>query len=565
MKNKSVLEQALLEAQQLEEAVKSNAKEILASTMKQEIEDLVKESLNEQDGEIDFDEVEQEDLEDEVSGLPNEEEAMVSIEVDADEPLDLTGASDGEVLKVFKAMGAEDGIVVTQDDDVVELEDQEAGTEYKIELAENKLKNYPFIKEGVGDLKEDDMNPTDVDLESEVIEPEGEGSLEEALYEIELEEADEGGGPNKGAKYFDEGGKRFTKGPYGKKERETFEADQGGGPNKGAKYFDEGGKRFTKGPYGKKEEETYEADQGGGPNKGAKYFDEGGKRFTKGPYGKKEEMAEQFQDYDPEMPSAEFPFAIFNSLDKYLDWCKQEGTEDCDENGYKWDAYLAYRSMGPHGKKVEPFIKKILGNDLVAMKQAFDNEGNNPLENVASEEQEMDEASRTYGFGSKKGRGLRKAFTPNRNKVYKESIKTKRTINEIVKISKQLQTENRKYKEKNKDYREALKVFRGKLNEVAVFNANLAYSTKLFTDFTTTKKEKINILRRFDNVSTLNESKSLFKQIAGNLDSEVQSLKESVQKTITKTPLGGSSINLIETKTYENPQITRMKEIMSKL
>ena len=47
--NKSVLEEALLEAQQLEEAVKSNAKEILAATMKQEIEELVKESLNEQE------------------------------------------------------------------------------------------------------------------------------------------------------------------------------------------------------------------------------------------------------------------------------------------------------------------------------------------------------------------------------------------------------------------------------------------------------------------------------------------------------------------------------------
>ena len=34
--------------------------------------------------------VEQEDLEDEVGGLPDEEEAMVSVEVDADEPLDLT-------------------------------------------------------------------------------------------------------------------------------------------------------------------------------------------------------------------------------------------------------------------------------------------------------------------------------------------------------------------------------------------------------------------------------------------------------------------------------------------
>ena len=187
MEKKTVLEQALLEAQDLEEAVKSNAKEILAATMKQEIEELVKESLTEQE-EIDFDD-EKEDLEDEVSvdELPDEEEAMVSMDIDTDEPLDLTQASDEEVLKVFKAMGAEDGIVVRQDEDFIEIEDQEAGTEYKIELAENKLKNYPLIKEEVDDENFEEMN---VDLESEENQP---SDLEEALYEIELddEELDE--------------------------------------------------------------------------------------------------------------------------------------------------------------------------------------------------------------------------------------------------------------------------------------------------------------------------------------------------------------------------------------
>ncbi len=33
-----------------------------------------------------------------------------------------------------------------------------------------------------------------------------------------------------------------------------------------------------------------------------------------------------------------------------------------------------------------------------------------------------------------------------------------------------------------------------KLNEVAVFNSNLAYATRLFTEHTTTKQEKINLL-----------------------------------------------------------------------
>ena len=278
--------------------------------------------------------------------------------------------------------------------------------------------------------------------------------------------------------------------------------------------------------------------------------------------GNKGDRSKSRPDYDLNEQFTD-DFAMYNSLQDYQNWCKTEGSEGCDENDYKWNAYLAYKTMGPPASTaVEPFIKKLIGNDLVAMEKAYDGTGDNPLENVASQEQEMKETSRLKSGQLTFPKMAGQKWGKN---DLKESIKTKRTINEIVKISKQLQTENRSYKEKNKEYREALKVFRGKLNEVAVFNANLAYSTKLFTDFTTTKKEKINILRRFDNVSTLNESKSLYKQIAGNLNTQVKSLNESVQKTITKTPSGGSSINLIETKTYENPQISRMKEIMSKL
>ena len=51
MAEKSILEQALLQVQTLEEAVKQNAKGILASTMKQELNDLLKESKEEEEEE----------------------------------------------------------------------------------------------------------------------------------------------------------------------------------------------------------------------------------------------------------------------------------------------------------------------------------------------------------------------------------------------------------------------------------------------------------------------------------------------------------------------------------
>jgi hypothetical protein len=158
---------------------------------------------------------------------------------------------------------------------------------------------------------------------------------------------------------------------------------------------------------------------------------------------------------------------------------------------------------------------------------------------------ETKEASRTYGNGGL--RGLRKGITPNRN--LKEEVVELRT--------------------KNGEYKKALDLFRTKLNEVAVFNSNLAYATRLFTEHSTTKQEKINILRRFDDVETLKESKNLYRvvksELSNNSLNESVSLNESIERTVNKTASSGSAVSLIESKTYENPQFLRMKDLMGKL
>jgi hypothetical protein len=166
--------------------------------------------------------------------------------------------------------------------------------------------------------------------------------------------------------------------------------------------------------------------------------------------------------------------------------------------------------------------------------------------------EETKEAARTYGMGSKSGRGLRKGITPNRNLTFENEQKNVQQIQIL--------------REKNEEYRKALNVFRDKLNEVAVFNSNLAYATRLFTEHSTSKQEKINILRRFDGVESLKESKNLYRTIKSELTSTNKtSITESIEGRIEKTPSSGSASTLIESKTYENPQFLRMKDIMSKI
>ena len=412
MNEKSILEQALLQVQNLEEAVKQNAKGILASTMKQELSDLLKESMEEEDetevpvAEQPEDEVTPDEEEDDMSdedaeaddaeaddtendtNLDNDEttdmedtdvDAEVDTDVDTDvdaedtsmddfgtedetsdeDVMDMTSASDDEVLKVFKAMKPEDGIVVKKDGNNVEFGDGE--NEYIIKLDGEET---PDVDESFGeDMSMGDEFSTEDESLDGMSNDEDVTSTddEETIYEIELDEEDEVEEPK-----------------------------------------------------------------------------------------------------------------------------KVEATE------------AARTKSNVHGNK----------------------------------------------------NGMNRAGLPSKTKY-----KAGSSINEEVET----------LKKQNAEYKKALVLFKDKLNEVAVFNANLAYATRLFTEHSTTKQEKLNILKRFDSISTMNEAKSLFSTIKTELGSKT-TVTESVATKITNTLSTSTSTEMLsEAKAYENPQFSRIKEMMKKI
>jgi hypothetical protein len=389
MNEKSILEQALLQVQTLEEAVKANAKGILASTMKQELNDLLKESIEEEDTEDenlpDSDEETTDDLPvttGDEDGLDNDEsddsdddtsndepakdidsldsdetdfDAMdnmgdfggnFSDEDDEEDVVDMSNAGDEEVLKVFKAMKPEDGIIVKKDGDDIEFSDGE--DEYIIKLDDE-----------MGDEMGDE--PVSPNFDEEISEEVYEDTNEEVVYEIELDEDDTN------------------------------------------------------------EEDVYEK----------------------------------------------------------------------------------------------------------------------------AKEVEMGESSRTIGNGYHAG-------IDSKTK-YKAGNKRDEINEEVSKLRKQ-----------NGEYKKALVLFKEKLNEVAVFNANLSLATRLFTESSTTRQEKLNILKRFDSISTLKESKNLYTTIKSELETK-KPISESVVEKITSAPSTSSTQVLSESKAYENPQFKRMKDLMTKI
>ena len=437
MSEKSILEQALLQVQTLEEAVKQNAKGILASTMKEELSDLLKESLEEEekvakddeskdpmdeqpkpdeeeddmsDEDAEADDAEADDAENDTN-LDNEDpskgidsldsdDEMSHDEPDADnaggpsdfdadnedddDVMDMTGSSDEEVLKVFKAMKPEDGIVVKKDGNNVSFDTGE--DEFIIKLDGDD-----------DDSSDDDFGGMDSEMDSDV----DSEMEEESLYEIELDET-------------------ALKGLSKPKKVEPKESALAG---------------LSK---PKKVEPKEEALAG-----------------LKNP------------------------------------------------------------------KKVEPKEEEKVGK-----------------------EEEVDEAARTFGNDVRK--------PANQGKKYKAG---RHEMNEEV--------EN--LKKQNAEYKKALVLFKDKLNEVAVFNANLAYATRLFTEHSTTKQEKLTILKRFDGISTLSEAKNLFSQIKTELGTKTN-VTESVVEKISNAPSTSSSQEVLaESKAYENPQFKRMKDLMSKI
>ena len=505
-KTGSIVEQTLLQIKAVENAISENAKGILASTMKQEISELVRESLvDSKQTKKPLNEQEEPEMEEPVVATADdeeEEEAVIDVEdeggepeseyvfgMDAEDgeeegdnemempPLDMTSASPDEVLKVFKAMGDEDGIIVKKDDDYIHLIDDE--DEYLIQT---------------GDMDDNTEEPM-LDLEESVI------------YEIEMEEGDY---------HMEE--QEFEEGDYHMEEQE-----------------------FEEGDYHMEEQEFEEGDY---------MVDLDNVQFGQDDFSNVEEESIYEIDEEDLHSVVEAFKAVGMGMGKVGTGIAKTSVNN---KGFKEDQPQGTKGvgMGKASKFKYPKIKH--GVTETETEEAF--EGWEMEEDVdlvdieATEgmmEPETTEASRTMTYKRRAERD--RVAAPSQ--LRKESVERELDL----------------IKEKNEEYKKALNFFRSKLNEVAVFNSNLAYATRLFTEHSTTKQEKINILRRFDNVESIKESKTLYKSIKNELDGKGgEMVTESVQTKVNRTPANGSSTNLIESKTYENPQFMRMRDLMSKI
>ena len=524
---KSLVEEALLQMKNLEEVVAENAKGILASTMKGEIAELVKESLkketneqaedeigiemdsmddmgDEDEMEIDMDMDDEDDMD--VEDMEMDMEMDFDMDSEDEQPIDLTNASDEEILKVFKSMGDEDGIIVKKDDGQITLEDENEDSEYIIQL-ESDMEEETMEEmdeeemEEADDLSNDELDSMMADIFGSEMEEEEEEEMEEnEMYESE-EEMDEEEEMEEGEVVYE-----ITM----DEEDEDEDEDESVNENK-----------FTIKP------KMGSLTKSSLTNKAKKMETKESSMMTKPVVGKGVKTG-----------SAKF---------EYKEGKKMETKEAAIEP--KGSAKGVGMNLSPKKFEYKEGYGMNKGDKSKTHKgdEDYTTKKGDTLKRKAFEKEETTEAARTLSNGTRN--------YPMRKGLPKMKVKPNSALSEeVVRL-----------REKNEEYRKALNVFREKLNEVAVFNSNLAYATRLFTEHTTTKQEKINILRRFDDVETLKESKSLYGSIKNELNNNNQSVVTESMSKIEKSPVSGSAQNLIESKTYENPQFLRMKDIMSKI
>jgi len=206
--------------------------------------------------------------------------------------------------------------------------------------------------------------------------------------------------------------------------------------------------------------------------------------------------------------------------------------------------------------------------DEFGAEEEDETEDEDGTEVIASDEDETEDEEELEETKYVGGKVKRVATAHTNAKLQTESAKqvqhAKQIVSETAKKYNSLLTEAKKLKVENEEFRTALKEFRNKLVETVVFNSNLTYVTKLFMEHSTTKAEKQNIIKRFDEVTNLKESKKLHRTIATELENR-KPIAESVNNKIIKEAATSTSKQLNESTAYVDPSTKRIMDLIRRV
>ncbi len=177
---------------------------------------------------------------------------------------------------------------------------------------------------------------------------------------------------------------------------------------------------------------------------------------------------------------------------------------------------------------------------------------------IVDEDEEVEgeenvEEMRGMGNAVQRSAGNRKNFEKNNNKhnavshVNESTEKIKAQyeskLDELIKENRSLKDTVGKYKNENKEYKDAFVELRQQVNEMQVFNGKLAYANMILTAGGITADEKVKIAEAFDKAETIEEAKKLYNKLMA-------------EKNLTESTITSSD----KLKASARPQVIQPKE-----
>ena len=191
-------------------------------------------------------------------------------------------------------------------------------------------------------------------------------------------------------------------------------------------------------------------------------------------------------------------------------------------------------------------------------------------ENCKCDDKQVEEATNVGGFVQQNstskshvpnsdGRDARNASVAGvKTKGTEQPRYTNEAIDDMKRRANAIWAENQALKNAIRETNESLK-------KAMVINHNLAQITKLFVESTTTKDEKLSIIRRFDReAKTLDESKKLYAVIKEELNEPERMRITNIDRQLSESRKDGNG-KLSETKIYESEGISEALSLMQRM
>ena len=123
--------------------------------------------------------------------------------------------------------------------------------------------------------------------------------------------------------------------------------------------------------------------------------------------------------------------------------------------------------------------------------------------------------------------------------------------------------ENARLKSELAEYRNAVELLRGKLNEVNLLNAKLLFTNKLFKEFSLDNGQKLKVVETFDRTQSTREIKLVYSTLAEQFSdnssiTKKHNIKESASSAVSSTKPSTESRKVI---TEEDQVANRFKKL----